>query len=99
VTVPPKKDAEMHVLSTTLVALTALVAASAQAAPVPNKAHPQGKWHETPAQNVQKSRQYDHLLTTNASFRAYRMRKECGPIKDPALRGDCMASFNTYEGH
>jgi hypothetical protein len=87
----------MHVLTTTLVALTGLVVASAQAAPVPNKAHPQGRWHETPSQNVQKSRQYDHLLTANASFRASRMRKECGPIKDPALRGDCMASFNTYE--
>jgi len=89
----------MRVGTTTLVALTALVAASAQAAPVPNKAHPQGKGHETPAQNVQKSRQYDHFLSTNASFRASRMRKECGPIKDPALRGDCIASFNTYEVH
>ena len=87
----------MHVLTTTLVALTALVAASAQAAPVPNNAHQQGKWRETPAQNVRKSRQYDHLLSTNASFRAYRMKKECGPIKDPALRGDCIDSFNTYE--
>ena len=89
----------MHVLTTTFVALAALVAASAQATPVLNKTHPQGKLHETPAQNVQKSRQYDHLLSTNASFRASRMRKECGPIKDPALRGDCMASFNTYEAH
>ncbi len=54
--------------------------------------------HETPAENVRKSELYDSLLRTNASFRAYRAKKECRPIvNDPALRGDCLASFDTYE--
>jgi len=90
-TFPPEGCAEMHILATTLAALTAFAAVSAQAAPIPSRSH------ETPAQNVQKSRQYDYLLRTNSGFRADRVRKECGPIKDPALRGDCVASFNTYE--
>jgi hypothetical protein len=25
------------------------------------------------------------------------MRRECGPITDPQLRSDCLASFNQYE--
>jgi hypothetical protein len=87
----------MRVIVTTLVAVAALAAASAHAAPVPNKAHTDGRWHETPAQNVWKSHQYDHLLRTSGSFRAYRMRKECGPIKDRALHSDCLGSFNAYE--
>jgi hypothetical protein len=87
----------MHILATTLAVLTAFAAMSAQAAPIPSKPHPPGKSHETPAQNMHKSLQYDYLLRTNSGFRAYRVRKECGPIKDPALRGDCIASFNTYE--
>ena len=86
----------MHILATTLAALTAFAVTSAQAAPIPSKPNSPGKSHETPAQNVQKSRQYDYLLRTNSGFRVYRVRKECGPIKDPALRGDCIASFNTY---
>jgi hypothetical protein len=94
---PQEGCAEMHILATMLVALTAFAVTSAQAAPIPSKAYPTGKSHETPAQNVHKSRQYDYLLTTNSGFRSYRVRKECGPIKDPALRGDCIASFNTYE--
>ena len=53
----------MHILATTLVALTAFAVTSAQAAPIPSKAYPTGKSHETPAQNVHKSRQYDYLLT------------------------------------
>jgi hypothetical protein len=53
------KEAEMRVIIPTLVGLAALAATSVQAAPVPNKAHPQGKWHETPARNVWKSQQYD----------------------------------------
>jgi hypothetical protein len=52
---------------------------------------------ETPAQNVRKSQQYDYLVATNCNFRAYRMRKECGPIRDPELRSNCVASFGAYE--
>ncbi len=88
----------MRAIIPTLVGLVALVATSAQAAPVPpTKAHPHRKWHETPAQNVRKSQSYDHLLSTNSSFRAYRMRKECGPIRDAELRANCIGSFSTYE--
>jgi hypothetical protein len=94
---PSRKEAEMRVIIPTLVGLVALAATSIQAAPVPNKAYPHGKWHETPAQNVRKSQAYDHLLTTNAAFRNSRVRKECGPIKDPALRNDCVGSFSVYE--
>ena len=56
-----------------------------------------GPWWETPAQNVIRSRRYDHLVQVNLSFRAYRMRKECGPIGDPQLHADCLASFDVYE--
>jgi hypothetical protein len=59
--------------------------------------HPHSKWRETPAQNVRKSQQYDYLVATNGNFRAYRMRKECGPIRDPELRSNCVASFGAYE--
>ena len=87
----------MRIIATTLVAMAALAATSAQAAPVPNKVPHHAKWHETPAQNVRKSQQYDYLVSTNRGFRSSRMKKECGPIRDPALRSDCLASFNTYE--
>ena len=54
--------------------------------------------YQTPAENVRTSALYDYLLSTNAGFRAYRAKKECRPIvNDPALRGDCLASFDTYE--
>jgi hypothetical protein len=87
----------MRVIIPTLVGLAALAATSVQAAPVPTKAHPHSKGHETPAQNVWKSQQYDYLVSTNADFRASRMRRECGPIKDPALRESCLGSFSAYE--
>ena len=48
-------------------------------------------------QNVIESRQYDRLVATNPGFRAFRIRKECGPISDPQLSANCVASFNTYE--
>jgi hypothetical protein len=87
----------MRVIIPTLVSLIALAAASVQAAPVPSKPHQHAKWHETPAQNVRKSQQYDYLVETNSSFRAYRMRKECGPIRDTELRANCLSSFSSYE--
>ena len=87
----------MRAIIPTLVGLVALAATSVQASPTPTKAHPHGKWHETPAQNVWKSQRYDHLLSTNAGFRTSRMRKECTPIKDPALRNDRIGSFSVYE--
>ena len=50
-----------------------------------------------PAQKVRKSQQYDYLGATNGSFRANRMRKECGPIRDAELRANCLGSFSAYE--
>ena len=87
----------MRVIIPTLVGLVALATTSVQAAPVPSKPHQHAKWHETPAQNVRKSQQYDYLVATNSSFRANRMRKECGPIRDAELRNNCVASFGAYE--
>jgi hypothetical protein len=88
----------MRVFLATMVGLTALAATAMQAAPVPSKAHSSARSHETSAENVRKSQWYDHLLSTNPRFRAYRIRKECGPIiNDPQLRRDCVASFDRYE--
>jgi hypothetical protein len=79
----------MRVIIPTLLGLAALAATSVQAAPLPNKAHPH--------RNVWKSQQYDYLLSTNSSFLAYRVKKECGPIKALAVRSDCVGSFSVYE--
>ena len=43
------------------------------------------------------SAHYDRLLQTSMGFRQARMRKECGPIGDPQLHQQCMASFDQYE--
>ncbi len=48
-------------------------------------------------QNVIDSERYDRLLRTNRGFREARMRQECGPITDPQLHSDCLASFNQDE--
>ena len=85
----------MRIIVLLLATMVVLTTASVQAAPVPNTRH--AKSHETPAQNVRKSQQYDYLVSTNPGFRAARMRKECGPIRDPGLRSTCMASFREYE--
>jgi hypothetical protein len=42
---------------------------------------------------VRDSQRYDALVQTNPGFRANRTHKECGPIDDPQLRSDCVASF------
>ena len=47
--------------------------------------------------NVIASQHYDRLLETTRSFRQARMRKECGPITDPELRQQCLASFRQDE--
>ena len=51
----------------------------------------------SPRQNVIESRRYDSLLGTNRRFREARMQKECGPIGDPQLRSQCVASFGQAE--
>jgi predicted transcriptional regulator len=85
----------MRIIVLPLAAAVVLVAASVHAAPVPNTRHV--KSHETPAQNVRQSQQYDYLVSTNQGFRAARMKKECGPIRDPGLHSNCLASFREYE--
>ena len=54
-----------------------------------------GDW--SARRNVIESRHYDRLLQTSPGFRHARMRRECGPISDPQLRSDCLASFDRYE--
>ena len=54
-----------------------------------------GDW--SARRNVIESRHYDRLLQTNPGFRHARMRRECGPIRDPQLRSSCLASFDQYE--
>jgi hypothetical protein len=52
----------MRVTIPTLVGLALLFAAPARAAVVLSSAYPNRNWHETPAQNVWRSQQYDYLL-------------------------------------
>lgn len=52
---------------------------------------------QTPEENNYLSQRYDWLLETNFAFRQYRMRKECRPIDDPVLHGDCIGSFDVFE--
>jgi hypothetical protein len=55
------------------------------------------RW-QSPEENNILSARYDWLLETRPGFRAYRIRKECNPIDFvPALRADCVASFDQYE--
>lgn len=54
-----------------------------------------GDW--SARRNNIESAQYDRLLQTNMGFRQARMRKECGPVGDPQLRDQCLASFDQYE--
>jgi hypothetical protein len=49
--------------------------------------------HWSPRQNVVESRQYEQLLKTNPAFRQARIRKECGPINEPDLYQQCVATF------
>jgi hypothetical protein len=44
-------------------------------------------------QNVRDSARYESAVRSNPTFRATRERKECGPIGDPQLHADCLASF------
>jgi hypothetical protein len=50
-----------------------------------------GSW--SARQNVRDSERYEAVVHANGSFRANRISKECGPINDPQLHADCVASF------
>ncbi len=54
-----------------------------------------GDW--SARQNVIESARYDRMLETSPGFRVARIRKECGPISDPQLHQQCLASFQQYE--
>lgn len=47
----------------------------------------------SPRQNVVDSQRYEHMVRTNAAFRAARIRKECGSINEPDLFQQCVSSF------
>src|SRR5260370_2851951 len=47
--------------------------------------------------NVIESQRYEQILQMNRAFREARMHKECGPITDPQLHADCIASFRQAE--
>ncbi len=44
--------------------------------------------------NVIQSERYQRLVNDDAAFRRARMIKECGPVTDPQLHEQCIASFN-----
>jgi hypothetical protein len=54
-----------------------------------------GDW--SARRNVIESQRYDRLLQTSMGFRHARMRRECGPVTDPQLHAQCLASFQQYE--
>jgi hypothetical protein len=72
-------------LSAILAAAVALVLAAPATAQIPPD--------PGAAANVRQSEQYEQVLRSNPSFRAKRMQEECGPINDPQLHQQCVASF------
>ena len=47
------------------------------------------------AANVRQSGQYEKALQGNSSYRAKRIKQECGPINDPQLHQQCVDSFGS----
>jgi hypothetical protein len=103
---PNRKEATVKYRKTlsgaALAAACALAIAAAQAAPaqlVTNGPQPTpgdvAGW--SAHQNVIQSERYDRLVETNSRFRAARARDECGPVTDPQLHMQCIASFSAYE--
>ena len=102
------KTATSLVLATACLTAVATLPAHAQMAPPaapgtevvtngpqPNPGDMTPSW--SARRNVIESQHYDRLLETNRGFRQARMRKECGPITDPELRQQCLASFRQDE--
>ncbi len=85
-----------------LIAITTMPAARAEMSASAAEAATNGaqaEQHDTSGawsarQNVRDSARYDAVVRSNHSFRANRMRKECGPINDQQLHADCLASFS-----
>ena len=90
-----------------IAALFAATAAQAQTMmvpqPMPDRVDvytngPQADPGDNPAnwsaqRNVVESQRYEQMTHTNASFRASRIRKECGPITEPSLYQQCVGTF------
>jgi hypothetical protein len=74
---------------------TAMPAAQAQPGPDNGRAwvYRNGEWIWLPRLNILHSEHYSRLVATNPRFRQARMRRECGPITDPALHQQCVQSF------
>jgi hypothetical protein len=60
-------------------------------------AQPMPRNNPAAEQNVLQSQRYSQVLRTNPTFRDRRMQEECGPITDPRLHADCVASFPPAE--
>jgi hypothetical protein len=93
-----KPVASLAFLAGILTAIAAMPTAQAQTGvelvtngPQFNSGDRSGSW--SAQDNMRDSRRYEALVQTNPGFRTHRMRKECGPIDDPQLRSDCVASF------
>src|SRR5271154_340701 len=86
-----------------LTAVATLPAHAQMAAPAPDtevitngpQGSPPPNW--SARQNEIESHQYDRLLESNRGFRQGGRRKEGGPIPDPDLRQQCLASFHQDE--
>ena len=59
--------------------------------PQTNPGDRSGSW--SAQQNVRDSARYEAVVHANSGFRANRVSKECGPINDPQLHANCVASF------
>src|SRR5437764_14218878 len=55
-----------------------------------------GSW--SAERNVRDSQRYEALTHSSGSFRADRMRKECGAIHNRRRHDECVASFGRYHG-
>ncbi|HZU90342.1 MAG TPA: hypothetical protein VE993_13900 [Stellaceae bacterium] len=75
-----------RILSILLAVAPLALAGSAIAQPMPRN-------NPAAEQNVIESERYSEVLRTNPAFRAKRIQEECGPITDPRLREECVASF------
>jgi hypothetical protein len=70
-----------------LAAALAIGSAGAVAAQTPTPPDPGA------AANVRQSQQYEQAVQSNSAFRAKRLQQECGPVTDPELHANCVASF------
>ena len=59
--------------------------------PQTNPGDSSGSW--SAQQKLRDSERYEAVVHANGSFRANRVQKECGPINDPQLHANCVASF------